>query len=161
MPGLHRRAALGDLGADAVDVVVDVDAVGDGLLVGVLHDQVLVEEAEGLLVGRGGQADQIGVEVLQHLPPEVVDRAVALVGDDEVEGLERDGRVVDDRWRFLEEAGVVEKRFLLQLRRQLLAAQHRVEPLDGADADPRRAVEAAALQVVDDVLFGELVGGVG
>ena len=34
VPGLDRRAALlGDLGADPVDVEVDVDAVGDGLLV--------------------------------------------------------------------------------------------------------------------------------
>ena len=86
---------LGDLGADAVDVEVDVDAVGHGLLVGVFHHQVLVEEAEGLLGRRGGQADQEGVEVFEHLPPEVVDRAVALVDDDEVEGLDRDGRVVD------------------------------------------------------------------
>ena len=84
-------------GADAVDVVVDVDAVGHGLLVAVFHDQVLVEEAEGLLGGRGGEADQVGVEVLQHLPPEVVDGAVALVGDDDVEGLDGDRRVVGQR----------------------------------------------------------------
>ncbi len=83
-------------GADAVDVVVDVHAVGHGLLVGVFHDQVLVEEAEGLLGGRGGEADEVGVEVFQHLRPEVVDGAVALVGDDEVEGLDGDLRVVLD-----------------------------------------------------------------
>jgi ATP-dependent Clp protease adapter protein ClpS len=56
-----------DLGFDAVDVVVDVHAIGHGLLVVYSHDQVLVEEAEGALVGRGGEADQVGVEVLQHL----------------------------------------------------------------------------------------------
>ncbi len=54
-------------GADAVDVVADIDAVGHGLLVAVLHDEVLVEEAEGLLGGRGGEADEKGVEVFQHL----------------------------------------------------------------------------------------------
>ena len=48
--GVDRRAVLGDLGADAVDVEVDVDAVDDRLLVAVLHDEVLVEEAERLLV---------------------------------------------------------------------------------------------------------------
>ena len=84
------------VGADAVDVEVDVHAVGHGLLVVVLHDEVLVEEAEGLLGGRGGQADEEGVEVFQDLPPQVVDRAVALVDDDEIEGLDRDGRVVGD-----------------------------------------------------------------
>ena len=63
----------------------------------VLHDEVLVEEAEGLLGGRGGEADQEGVEVFEHLAPEVVDRAVALVDDDEVEGLDRECRVVVDR----------------------------------------------------------------
>ena len=63
---------------------------------GVLHDEVLVEEAEGLLGGRGGEADEGGVEVFQHLAPEVVDGAVALVGDDEVEGLDGDGGVVGD-----------------------------------------------------------------
>jgi hypothetical protein len=65
--GFDLAALLGDGGADAVDVVVDVDAVGHGLLVAVFHDQVLVEEAEGLLGGRGGEADEVGVEVLQHL----------------------------------------------------------------------------------------------
>ena len=69
VPGLHGRTCLGDLGTDAVDVVVDVDPVGHCLLVRVFHDQVLVEKAESLLVGGGGQADQIPVEVFQHLPP--------------------------------------------------------------------------------------------
>ena len=64
--------------------------------IGVLHDEVLVEEAEGLLGRRGGEADERGVEVFQHLTPEVVDGAVALVGDDEVEGLDGDGGVVGD-----------------------------------------------------------------
>ena len=95
--GFDLAARLAHLRADAVDVVVDVDAVGHGLLVAVLHHQVLVEEAEGLLARRGGEADQAGVEVLQHLPPEVVDGAVRFVGDDDVEGLDRERRVVVDR----------------------------------------------------------------
>ena len=94
--GLYLGAGLGDSGADAVDVVVDIDAVGYGHFVVVFHHQVLVEEAEGLLAGRGGEADQVGVEVLQHLRPEVVDRAVAFVGDDDVEALDRDAGVVFD-----------------------------------------------------------------
>ena len=98
-PASIVRALLGDLGADAVDVEVDVDLVGDRLLVPVLHHEVLVEEPERLLVRRRGQPDREGVEVVEHLPPEPVDRAVALVDDDDVERLGRDGRVVLDRHR--------------------------------------------------------------
>jgi len=44
--------------------------LGHRLLVIVLHHQVLVEEAEHLLGRGGGQANQVGVEVFQHLEPE-------------------------------------------------------------------------------------------
>ena len=101
--GIDLGAAFGDLGLDAVDVVVDVDAVGDRLLVAVFHHQVLIEEAEGLLVGRGGKADDVGVEIFQHLAPEMIDGAVAFVGDDDVEGLDGDGRVVFDGLHFFED----------------------------------------------------------
>lgn len=154
--GLHLRAPLGDGGADAVDVVVDVDAVGHGHLVVVFHHQVLVEETEGLLAGRGGEADQVGVEVLQHLRPEVIDGAVAFVGDDDVEGLDGDGRVVFDRLRFPDELAQLIAGFLFQILGQLPALQHRVQPLDGADADPRGGVEGVAGQALDDVFLGEL-----
>ncbi len=87
---LNLGAGCSDGGADTVHVVVDVDAVGHGLLVVVFHDEVLIEEAEGLLVGRGGEANEVGVEVFQHLRPEVVDGPMAFVGDDDVEGLDRE-----------------------------------------------------------------------
>ena len=70
--------------------------VGHGHLVVVFHHQVLVEEAEGLLAGRGGESDEGGVEIFQHLRPEVVDGAVAFVGDDDVEGFDGDVGVVFD-----------------------------------------------------------------
>ena len=35
----------------------------------------------GLLGRRGGEADEIGVEVFEHLPPEIVDGSVAFIGD--------------------------------------------------------------------------------
>ena len=62
----------------------------------VFHHEVLIEEPDRLLRRSGGEADEEGIEVFQHLPPEAVDGAVALVGDDEVEGFDGDGRVVGD-----------------------------------------------------------------
>ena len=115
--GIDLGAAFGDLGLDAVDVVVDVDAVGHRLLVAVFHHQVLIEKAEGLLVGRGGKADDMGVEIFQHLAPEMVDRAVAFVGDDDVEGLDGDGRVVFDGLHFFEDLLQTLRRIPLRLLR--------------------------------------------
>jgi hypothetical protein len=90
-----------------------------------LHDEVLLEEAEGLFGRRGSEADERGVEVFEHLPPEIVDGAVAViplrglrslrfafgvgaialggVGDDEVEFLDGERGVVFDGDGFLEE----------------------------------------------------------
>ena len=96
---------LGDLRFDAVHVVADVHAIDHGLLVGVVLHQIAAEEADGLRGRRGGQADQEGVEVFQHLPPDVVDAPVALIDHDEVERLDGDFRVVDDRQRLLDERG--------------------------------------------------------
>jgi hypothetical protein len=80
-------APLADYGPDAHEVEVDVHAVGDGLPVGVLADQVLVEEPEGLPDRCGGEPDQVGVEVFEHLAPLAVDRPVALVNDHQIERL--------------------------------------------------------------------------
>ena len=46
---LHLVALLGDAGLDAIDLVTDIDAIGDGALVTVFHDKVLPEKADGLL----------------------------------------------------------------------------------------------------------------
>jgi hypothetical protein len=147
--------------ADAVHVVVDVHAIGHGLLVAVFHDQVLVEEAEGLLAGRGGQADEVGIEVLQHLAPQVVDAAVGFVGDDDVEGLDGEGGVVGDGLGLSEQVAQSIHALLVVFGRQLAALEHAEQPLDGADGDARREVELVALQVLDDVFLAELVVVVG
>ena len=127
-------AVLRPIGFDDVHLVADVDAVGDGLLMGILADHVLPEESVGAFVGRGGQADQGGVEVFQHLAPQVVDRAMALVDDDEVEELGRQSGTVDHRRRLsrLHQLGRVD---LLGRGVHLLALEDRVHALDGADAD--------------------------
>src|SRR5437870_7112325 len=98
---LDATARGRDLGVDLVNVVIDVDLVGDRALVAVFHDEVLIKEADGLLRRRRGEADEIGVEVFEHLAPKIVDGAVTFIGDDEVEGLDRDSGIVGDRKRFL------------------------------------------------------------
>jgi hypothetical protein len=50
---VHHATLLADAGADAVDLEGDVDAIDDGLLVGVLGDEVLIEEAKGMHGRRG------------------------------------------------------------------------------------------------------------
>ena len=82
-------AFLGDFGFDLVDIVTDVDPIDHGLLVGVFGDDVLIEKTKGALVGSGGQADEEGIEIIQDLLPQVVNRAVAFIHNDEIEGFNR------------------------------------------------------------------------
>ena len=154
--GLELGALLGDLGFDLVDVIADVDAIGHRLLVGVFGDDVLVEEAEGALVGRGGEADQEGIEVVEHLLPEVVDAAVALVDDDEVEGLDRHGRVVADQLVLLGGLLHFVERDVLGRFVDRLAGEDRIHALDGADAHLRMRVDGGRGQALDVVELGEL-----
>jgi hypothetical protein len=87
---------LGDLRFDAINLVADIDAIGHGPFVVIFGDEVLVEETDSLLGGRGGEADEKGVEVFQHLPPEIVNGAMTFVGDHEIERLNGNGGIVGD-----------------------------------------------------------------
>ena len=99
---LQEHALHADVGLDVHHVVIDQVALahGAGVLVAV-HD--VAEVRLGVGRRRGGQADLDGVEVVQRVPPDGhLGRrvaAVALVGDDDVEGVDRDqqllGVVVD------------------------------------------------------------------
>ena len=140
---LHFAALLGDFGANAKDLIADIDAIGDGALVVVFHHEVLVEEADGLLRRRGGEADQVGVEILEHLPPEAVDGAVAFVGDDEVEGFDGDARVVGHVLWAVVRRGDLVAGFFVEVFVEFLAAQDGVQALDGADGDAGDRIEIA------------------
>ena len=143
-------AALRPQRVDGVDFVPDVDTVGNGLLMAVFADDVRFEEPIGAVVRRGRQADEIGVEVFQDLAPQVVNRAVTFVDDDEVEELGRNLRVIDDRLRLSD---------LHHLRRvdflggfvHILAPQQRVHALDGADADLAVLGDERRLEALDAV----------
>src|SRR6266446_9104143 len=127
---------LGDVGADFVDVEAHVYAIGYGLLVVVLHYEVLVEEAEGLLGGRGSEADQEGVEIFEDLAPEVVDRAVALVDDYKIEVFDGDAGIVGDGQRVFVEIGEIGEGFFFGVGVYVrLALEDGVKALNGSDAD--------------------------
>ena len=148
MPGLLR--------VDGIDFVADIDAVGDGLFMIVFADDILLEEAVGAVVRRGGQTDEIGVEILQNLTPEVVNRAVAFVDDDEIEELRRNLAVVDNRHGL---PGLNEFRRIDLLGGviHLLALQERVHALDGADANLAIPGDEGRGEALDVVKLGELV----
>ena len=90
----------------------------------------------GARVWRGGQADEKGVEVFDHLPPEVVDRAVALIDDDEVEELDGNFCVVDDGQRLLGRLPASSAGFSSSaLSSSGSSFEDGVHALNGADAD--------------------------
>ena len=103
----------------------------------------------------------MGVEVFQHLAPEIVDGAVALVGDDDVEGLDREWPGCIRSAGFLEERFQTLDRALVGFLIKLLSLEHRIEALDRADANPRGGVERVRGQALDDVLLGEFIVVVG
>ena len=77
--------------------------------------------------------------------------------------LDGDGRVVGDvaRARAAERRGHLAAGFLVGALGEFLAAQHRVEALDGADGDAADVVELRRREVLDVVQLGELAAGVG
>ena len=132
---------LGDVGFDEVDIVADIDAVGDGLFVGVFGDDVLVEEAEGAFIRRSGEADQTGIEIIENLFPQVVDAAVALIDDDEVEGLDRPCRIVADELFLFGGLLHFVERHVLGRFVDRFAAEDGIHALDGADAHLRMGID--------------------
>src|SRR5204862_3627881 len=84
------------------------------------------------------------------------------IGDDEVEGLDGDVRVINARrWLFPKRLAQLVAGAFVDLGVDLFAAQHGVKALDGGDADAADAVELRALQVPDVVKLGELAAVVG
>ena len=100
----------------------------------IFADDVFLEESVCSVVRRGGEANEKCVEVIEDLAPEVVDRPVAFVNDDEIKELRRNLVVVDDRYRL---PGLRQLRWVYLFRGfvHLLALQERIHALDGANAD--------------------------
>src|SRR6202043_1907906 len=158
---LYRATPLSNLGPDPVDLEIDIDAIGDRFLMGVLHDEVLVEKPESVFGGRSCKADEEGVKVLQDLAPNRVDRFVALVDDDEIEELRGNRWVVGNGYGLSGEAGWNEfgtvLLFLLGNAWRLFGpGQHGVEPLDGRDNDLGRGADRVRRQALNVIQLVEL-----
>ena len=158
---LDLAALLGDLRLNAIHLVADVDTIGDGTLVVVFHHQVLIEEPDGLLRRRGGKADEKGVEVFEHLPPQAVDGSVALIDDDEVESFGGNGSVVGDVLRAVIGGGDFVAGFFVEVLIEFLATQDRVKTLDRAYGHSGDGIEVVGGEMLDVVDLGELAAGIG
>ena len=113
--------------------------------------------------GRGGQADDEGIEVVEHLPPAGVDAAVAFVHHDHVKGLRRVGGAVDHReglfhGRSLGLKGALLLGFRVKLRFSL---EHGVKPLNGGDDHLAGVPDGVGGEPLDVVKLGELAVVVG
>ncbi len=134
---------------------------------GIFHDQILVEEADGLFARRRRQTNQMGVKIIQHLSPHRVDGAMALINDNKVEEL--DGQLARKRdiVRRCGHAPVFPPLHTLNRLHgfvQLFILEHRVQPLDGADVNPVHVLahfHRIIVQVADVVQFGKFAAIVG
>ncbi len=131
----------------------------------VLRDHILLEIGKGAIVGRGRESDLKGVEIVEHLHPQVVDAAVAFIDDDEIEILNREFGVVLHRRHLFGLPAPLGRVLLLGALVQLLALEDGVEALDGADVDLVVAGNVARFEPVHAVELGEfaviVVGQIG
>ena len=59
------------------------------------------KKADGFFGGCGSEANKEGIEVFEHLTPEVVDGAVAFINDNDIERFNRNAGVVGNRSRLV------------------------------------------------------------
>ena len=83
--GNDFRTIFRDLGLDGVNFVPNIHAIRNSFLVTVVADDVVVEIAVSSVVRSGSEAYLESIEVIEDLLPEIVNRAVALIDDEEVE----------------------------------------------------------------------------
>ena len=95
---LEEDAVHAHAGLHAYDFVIDEVAVENGLLDAVAENRGGAEEAHGVGGGRGREADAHGVKMVKRVAPkaDLFGRIapVALVGDDEVKGMDGDVELI-------------------------------------------------------------------
>ena len=78
------------------DILANVNAVNDSLFSWVLADNILVEKRKSTVIRGGGQANDKGIKIGQHLAPHIINGAVAFIHDNAVKELRRNFGIVDD-----------------------------------------------------------------
>ena len=130
----------------------------------VLAHHVLVEVGVGVAAGGGGEPDDRGVEIIEHLAPEAVDRAVALIHHDHIEEFRWDPGVVHNGLRPPHQGGAmpIKRRLLLQGRIELgLSLKDRIQALNGGDHHLVHRIDSVVAQVDDVVQLVELAAVIG
>ena len=123
---------------------------------GVLADDVLLEKAEGPVVRRCGQADKIGVEILDNLPPQIVDGPMTFIDDDDIEVFGWQLGVVDNGQGIFATEDLFGRVLFFSGFVQRLPLQRRVHALDGGNHHLRVIRHRRRDQALDVVEFGEL-----
>ena len=80
---------------------------------------------------------------------------MAFVGDDEIEALDRNGRIVGDDFFAFGAAVALERRLLFIILSQGCAGQRRIDTLDRGDDDLRALIEPGRPELLDVVKLGE------
>ena len=151
----NDRAFFAHFRFDDVLFETHIHAIGHGLFVCVFAHHILVEETVGAVIGRCGQSNKECVEILQHLPPQIVNTTVAFVNDDDIEHLNRHFRVVIYR-NGLFDKGAFVRVIAFETFVQFFPFQDAVHPLNGADANLRRWVNVAARKPLYRIEFRKL-----
>ena len=143
---------------DFVHVKIHRNAVGDRLGVPVFLDEILVEKRKGLLVWCRRQTDDIGIPIIQHLPPQPVNGTVAFVHDNEVKKFRREVGIINHGERFPRKRRYqLARRFLVLLVVHCrFAFEDGIKPLDGGDTHVCDGIKAVGFEVLDVVEFRKL-----
>ena len=128
---LQSAAGSCDLRIDQIYFITDIDPVRHRLFVRIFADDVLLEEAVGAIVGCRGKTDKKAVEIFDNLSPQIVDRAVTFVDDDDIEEFGRQFRIVNDWQAFLADLSSLRRIFIFRSLRQRFVFQDRIHALYG------------------------------
>ena len=133
---LNRGALFCNPGPDTVNIIIHIHPISNGFLMPVFHHKVLIKKTKSLFAGRGSKANNIPVKIIQHLAPEIINRAVTFVCYYKIKGLNGNGRVVFyGRYLIIDILKDLNRFFLFNFGK-IITSEHGVKPLDRADADP-------------------------
>ena len=155
---LHNECTVfRDTGFNQIDVLADINAIQHGLFPRILTDKVLVEVANRPGVRRGSQTDDKRIKIGQHLTPDVINRAVALVYDDAIKKFWWNFGIVHNFFRgFAFCRDILCKRCFFCLFVQFFPFEDGVHPLDRTDADLCIRRNVRAFQPVDVIQLREI-----